>query len=330
MDLIKIVNVCISIVLPVYNSEESVENAIRSVLQQSYSNYELIVVDDGSTDGTSKIINKFKNEEKIRIIKKTNGGVSSARNVGLDNANGDYLMFLDSDDQLSSNCLESLVYYINIYKDIDLIIFSWKEQGTENRIRRVTDKKYFIDTDACINKIIKTNYECGGGYPWNKVWRVKTIKEQNVIPKFNEELVLCEDKEWAVRLLLSCKRILLVPDILYLYYVSENEHLSKIDFNIVEHKNNRKIMSFMKASVNINQVISERKPKLKICVSKQCMQDIILVCFKAIKNKNGALLDQAMPYYKRYVRKQKKNIGIKYWVMLGYIYISIFVFRNHI
>lgn len=327
MDLNKVANVCISIVLPVYNGEKSVENAIQSVLQQSYRNYELIVVDDGSTDKTNEIISKFKNQEKIRIIKKDNGGVSSARNAGINRVTGDYLMFLDSDDKLMDNCLDTLVHYIDAYKDVDLIVFSWKEQGVVNKIRRVTDKKNFVNADVCIEQIIKTDYECGGGYPWNKLWKVKAIKDQDIIPRFNEELVLCEDKEWAVRLLLNCKTILLIPDILYSYHITEEEHLSKIDFNIVDKKNDKKIMSFMKASINMEQVILGLRPQSRIyqSASRQSMQDIILVCFKAARNRNDVLLNQAVPYYKQYVEKRKKNISIKYWIMLCYVRMKIFV-----
>lgn len=312
--------ICISIVLPVYNGDERVEKAIKSVLNQSYSNYELIIVDDGSTDKTASILSKFKDKENIRIITKNNGGVSSARNMGISYVTGDYLMFLDSDDELMDDCLYRLAQYVDDHKDTDLIIFGWLEQGVKNNIRRITSRKIYVDAEGCIERIIKTEYECGGGYPWNKLWKISTIKkDQSRIPEFNQNLVLCEDKEWVIKLLLKCKTILLIPDILYRYYISEGDHLSKIDFNILDKKNDNRIMSFVKASVSIKQILSEAGSRSHQIANRQCMQDIIMVYFKAIRNRNDDLLNQVRPYFKKYVEKEKKNIGIKYWIMIFYL-----------
>lgn len=326
MDLSINENMCISIVLPVYNGEKNINNAIHSVLRQTYSNYELIVIDDGSTDKTREILNRYKDQEKIKILKKNNGGVSSARNVGLVNLTGDYLMFLDSDDQLMENCLAELVSYVEIYKDVDMIAYGWKEKKGKKVIRKITDEEKVIEADICIEKIIESDYECGGGYPWNKLWKVSAIKRDE-IPLFDEKLVLCEDKEWAVRLLLNCKKILIIPNILYLYYIVDDEHLSKIDFDIRDEKNNLKIMSFMESSVKIERSVMEKMPQTKLTriAMKRSMQDVILVCYKSIRNRNDTLFKQAILYYRRYTRSHKKNISIKYWLMLCYIHVKLFM-----
>lgn len=335
MNLGKRNNKCISIVLPVYNAEKSIENAIQSVLQQSYTNYELIVVDDGSIDRTSEVIKKYSSEERVRIIKKSNGGVSSARNIGINRAKGDYLMFLDSDDRLMDNCLTRLVEYIENYKEADLIIFGWKEEGSSNTIRKVADKSIFVDVVESIERIIKTDFGCGGGYPWNKLWRVNAIKNKDIIPAFNEKLILCEDKEWTVRLLLNCKRVLLIPDVLYIYHTTEKEHLAKVDFNIIDENNNKKIMSFMMASIYIEQMVEQLHPQTELFqyANRQNIQDIILVCFKAIRNNNDELLNLAAPYYKQYIENIKNrdsDIPLKYWIMLRYIHAKLFITGKHI
>lgn len=329
MDLNIEKNVYISIILPVYNGEKHIENAIHSVLRQTYSNYELIVIDDGSTDKTRDVLNGYKEQEKIQIIEKANGGVSSARNAGLANVTGDYLMFLDSDDELMENCLSELVNYVKIYKDVDMIAYGWNEQGEKKKTRRITDKEKEIKADTCIEKIIESDYECGGGYPWNKLWKVSAIK-RDVIPFFDEELVLCEDKEWTVRTLLNCKKILIIPSILYLYRIVDEEHLSRIDFDIREKKNDLKILSFMEASVKIEHSVLEVKPQTKLAriATQRSVQDVILVCYKAIKNRNDILFKQADLYYRRYAKKGKKNISMKHWLMLCYIYTKLFLTRN--
>ena len=108
----------ISVIIPAYNVENYIFRAIESVLNQTYSNYELIIVDDGSTDGTWDIIQSYaKNEKKMVIKKQKNSGVSKARNAGIEIAKGDFLVFLDSDDWLEINALETLIDFQIKYPD---------------------------------------------------------------------------------------------------------------------------------------------------------------------------------------------------------------------
>ncbi len=96
----------ISVIIPVYNAENFIGYCLDSVLSQSYDNYEIIAVDDGSTDNTSKILDEYSTKnEKIKVLKKENGGVSSARNLAIANASGDYVLFLDSDNAIPKGAL---------------------------------------------------------------------------------------------------------------------------------------------------------------------------------------------------------------------------------
>ena len=101
-------NELISIIVPVYNVEEYLDRCIQSVLNQSYKNIEIILVDDGSTDKSLEICNKYKKETKIKVFHKKNGGLSSARNFGMKKIKGKYIYFLDSDDYISINTIEIL------------------------------------------------------------------------------------------------------------------------------------------------------------------------------------------------------------------------------
>lgn len=104
----------VSIIVPVYNTEQYVERCINSILAQTYRNFELIIVDDGSTDKCVEIIDEYaKKDERIRVFHKENGGSSSARNHALDNAKGEYVSFVDSDDYIEPDFIESLVAPIN-------------------------------------------------------------------------------------------------------------------------------------------------------------------------------------------------------------------------
>ena len=97
----------ISVIIPVYNAKERLKICIDSIINQSYSNFEILIVDDGSTDGSDILCDELaKADKRIKVFHKENGGVSTARNMGIDNAEGKYLVFVDADDTLSSNGLE--------------------------------------------------------------------------------------------------------------------------------------------------------------------------------------------------------------------------------
>ncbi len=119
-------NILISVVIPVYNAEQYLDRTIQSVVQQSYKNWELIIVNDGSTDRTKDLLESYHVFDKIRVIHKTNSGVSHSRNVGAELAKGSYFCFLDSDDLLTPDCLRKRVEALGdqpalVHNDIEII-----------------------------------------------------------------------------------------------------------------------------------------------------------------------------------------------------------------
>ena len=129
----------VSIIIPIYNDEKYLEETVSSVCQQTYINLEIILVDDGSNDSSSHICDKLATKDKrIKVIHKSNGGLSSARNVGIDNANGDYLFFLDGDDFIERNTINVLVEPFKSYKNIGIVsapCFYKYEQGKKSIFR---------------------------------------------------------------------------------------------------------------------------------------------------------------------------------------------------
>lgn len=125
----------ISVIVPVYNVEKYVNRCIDSLLSQNYQNFEAILVDDGSTDNSLLICReREKQDNRIRVISKSNGGVSSARNEGIRNATGDHILFLDADDEFKSGLLEHCNEFIKNHDDVDVFNFSSTdcyEDGTE-------------------------------------------------------------------------------------------------------------------------------------------------------------------------------------------------------
>lgn len=231
----------ISIIIPVYNSENYIANTIESILNQSYKYFEIIIVNDGSTDKSLEICEKYNiKDERIKLVSKRNEGVSQARNSGLQYVTGDYLMFIDSDDYLEENSLKVIAKTMDKYH-LDLCIYSWNEVygGKKKLISLNSDD---ITFEELYSKILTEDYECGGGFPWNKVWNVKSIIKDSKFIEFRN-LKLYEDKLWCLmnldRLMRKSFKILSIP--LYNYRVNANS---------LSHSNNLEI----KKKNNINAI----------------------------------------------------------------------------
>ena len=140
----------ISIIIPVYNGENDIGRCLESITKQTYQNIEVIIIDDGSTDGTYKVCEKFAlNDNRINIIRTTNCGVSVARNIGLDNISGDYFTFMDADDVIKDTFLEILLNQMKSF-DIEMVICGMEETGDGTCVYRATypDGEYDISENS--------------------------------------------------------------------------------------------------------------------------------------------------------------------------------------
>lgn len=147
-----------SIIIPVYNTEKYLEKCLNSVFNQSFDDYEVIVVNDGSTDGSNEIITKYqKKHTNLIYISKLNGGLSSARNVGIGAAKGDYLLFLDSDDFYSNNFLKKLSHEIS--DDIDIVRFQVQDVYDNGDIVSYSDFVF-----SCLDGVSSFKYLCMSHY----------------------------------------------------------------------------------------------------------------------------------------------------------------------
>lgn len=148
----------ISIIIPVYNVKRFVKRCIKSIIDITYENLEIIIVNDGSTDGSEKLIEEFRTQDdRIKIVKKKNGGLSSARNAGLEIATGEYILFIDGDDWIDSDCVEKCLPYLN--KNIDIIMFSFiREYGSKSKSAAIFDSPviYFsgLDKEKLVRRLV--------------------------------------------------------------------------------------------------------------------------------------------------------------------------------
>ncbi|MCQ8260865.1 glycosyltransferase [Streptococcus suis] len=189
----------ISVIVPVYNSEKSIFNCIESILSQSFTDFKIYIVNDGSTDNSDKILTKFENHPKIKIVSKANEGVSIARNVGLDLAEGKYIAFIDSDDTIERDYLKTLVDNIN-YEDVTLAVSSYNVIDLEKNTKSTPSfSKNELDTDLAIEYIIS---EKGPqGYLWNKLFIAEIIHATNL--RFDSEIFMAEDLLFVINYLVD-------------------------------------------------------------------------------------------------------------------------------
>ena len=177
----------ISIIVPVYNAETTLDRCIRALIEQTYENIEIILINDGSKDGSLQICRCYEAEDsRIRVIDKPNGGVSSARNAGLDIATGAFIMFCDSDDWAEPNWCEELISH---YEEGCLVMCGHYVEGEQpylpHKIRAKHNAERYARQDFYKLKLLNFNA------PWNKIYRRAVIEAKNL--RFHRDLTNGED-----------------------------------------------------------------------------------------------------------------------------------------
>ena len=211
----------ISIIIPIYNSEKYLEKCLESVTTQSFKNIEILLINDGSTDNSLNICYKFeKKDSRIKIITKENSGVSGARNIGILNSVGEYIVFVDSDDYCQSNMIESIIKNIN---ENELLIFSYNKV-MKNKEINYSAGKIDINKNNIEEKIV--NEDRIGGYLWNKVFKSSIIKENKI--KFDSNITFCEDLLFVFEYVQKIEKIVYLEDTLYNYRIRKGSKTSNM------------------------------------------------------------------------------------------------------
>lgn len=216
-------NFLISVIIPIYNTEKYLEDCIKSVVNQSYENLDIILVNDGSTDKSKEICEKYaEKDSRIRLINQSNMGAAMAKNAGLNNIKGDLFMILDSDDLLQKNNIEILydcmqkeksdiieACYTTIYKEfknIDIHQNSKKENfNTENALKELIISRKFHQT------------------PWNKLYKTELLKDI----RFPKDKYI-DDEYWTYKLFANAKRITWINEVLYYYRQHEESTMGRM------------------------------------------------------------------------------------------------------
>ena len=212
----------VSVVIPAYNAVPYIEACVQSVLSQVYQQIEVIIVDDGSSDETLMVCERFQQmDSRVRVYHQENSGPSCARNWGMTKVSGEFLLFIDADDYLEPNAVSTLVEKMQSSK-ADVCCFAWRDVGVEEKIHTYTQEEMHIPKEKVIRNILFDDFLNGGGFLWNKIWRISAVASAGEIPQFDVELTKYEDKLWVLESLNVCRTIVSVNEPQYNCRLREN------------------------------------------------------------------------------------------------------------
>lgn len=207
-------NPLISVIVPIYNSENTISRCINSILSQSFKDFELLLVDDGSSDSSVTICESFcAIDKRVHIFKKQNEGVSAARNYGIDHAIGKWLAFTDSDDWVGNNYLESFIEQIQDGVDLYVEGVNILEGLNYTHTSTIRYKPRIIGREEALNELFSQRLS---GVIWNKLFCMDIVKQHGIC--FNKEIRLREDDDFTINYLSHINKVSFL-DICSYYYV---------------------------------------------------------------------------------------------------------------
>lgn len=300
----------ISVIIPVYNVEKYLECCIKSVLSLKCE-AEILLIDDGSTDQSGKICDSFaEKDSRIKVIHKENGGLSSARNTGIENSNGDYILFLDSDDFLDTEEAERLIQKTN--SGADIVLGLYREYYEKENVFKNEECTPFLENQGVISvdRFLKT-VPTDGQSCYLTAWRF-IVKREFIIKNnlYFFEGIYHEDEEWVPRLLFATDKINVTNCFFYCYRQARSDSImNKINpkrvrdtFTIMEHhqrlleKGNlnlvqKEFLLYRMASLFSNNIINYKsldKEDKKVAAEK--LKTYYSVCNKYLKGKRNSVI----------------------------------------
>lgn len=313
----------ISIIIPVYNTEKYVEKSINSILNQSYKNIELIIINDGSTDNSEKIIKRIIRDNKnIKYKKIKNSGVAHARNEGLRIATGRYVGFVDSDDFVSEKMYETL-YKTAIKEKSDIVTCAYSKCYIDRTVSIYPKDKSVFGKSVIESKNIFLN---SNPYITSKLFSMKLINKYSI--EFEEDLRIFEDLLFCYKLYLRANKISYVDELFYNYNCSNTSSLTN---------------SFSEKMFDVFKALDRLKEYADSIYEDKLDEQIEYVALKHIslrftsKSKNRKLLnkyvDQSFDYMKcnyKHYKKSKFFVGFKGFVKKNKFLVKLLVLKNNI
>ena len=301
----------ISIIVPIYNSGLYLEKCLDSIINQSYKNIEIILVNDGSTDNSKEICEKYKEKDKrIIFINQKNQGVSVARNEGLKKATGGYISFVYSDDYISENMLKKMIYKMLKY-DSEIVICG--NYNVNNKYQVYSMTPYFnekiLETKEAIEELL--NEKIFFSTVWGKLYNKKFFIKY----KFNEKTRIGEDLEILYNIFKESKRTIYIPDRLY-YWNNRNDSLTKEPYN-ESWESEIKICSKIIEDNKNQYEIKKSAIKRYVRINVTCINNIIKNDLKSKEENLKILKNNIKGFKKEYLKNEKVSTKNKIKFLLA-------------
>lgn len=304
----------ISIIVPCFNAERFIGNAINSVKMQTYTNWELIIVDDHSTDKTWELVNTIaKDDKRIKLLRANiNNGPAKTRNIGIDASSGDFLAFLDSDDTLKPNFLKRLIYAVNTYS-ADIVWCQFEEfysDKTSRLISNLIPKNQNISQREGLKLLFQ---DIQGSYAlWNKLFRKDLITSHHI--RFNERRFRGEDMQFVIEVFQSVNSIVCIDDPLYNHIIQNSNSI------MASYREND--LPLMLETISLFQNIADKydlDPGVGYYArhAKSILEQIFLISKK--DPENAKALIKSIKKSKEYLFAEKdisrKILPLSYWML---------------
>lgn len=210
-----------SIIVPTYNNEKYLANCLNSLLAQTFQDFEIIVVDDGSTDQTTKLLKAYKTNSHVRVHSQPNSGISVARNKGLKLSRGKFISFVDSDDYVTPDFLEKLISPLLQNSNIDITVCGYQEIYQDHKISHPLNPQIITGTEAAKNFLLKQqDFDI---LIWNKLCRKTLFEKHHILYPAGQ---IHEDNLTTYKLFAAAKKIQYLKDELY-FYQRKNSYITK-------------------------------------------------------------------------------------------------------
>lgn len=261
----------ISIIIPVYNSQKYLSRCIESILNQTFRNFEVILINDGSTDKSISICNNYiEIDQRVKLINQVNTGVSCARNRGIDEAVGRYIMFVDSDDTIEEDMVEYL-YNLIIKKDYDVAVcqYTLYKDGHDSKKKRKKEILEYYSNEKIMEEYIVSNLFRYS--PVNKLYKKSLIIQNNI--RFLTEIKYSEDAIFNYEIFSRVDKIIYSSESKYNYYLNEHSTVRTVT---------EKRLDILHGIVKIYYLISNRYPKYRYKISNNFIESSVAIIIDII------------------------------------------------
>ena len=280
----------ISVIVPAYNVEKYIKTCLDSLINQTYSNFEIIVINDGSTDQTEKILNEYESNPKIRIFSQKNGGLSAARNQGLNLANGELVCFIDSDDSVKSDYLEKLAAPFFEDSNIDITVCGYQEKFENSEINHVLKSQKITGAQATKDLLIKQ--QDFNILAWNKLYRKKLFSNNHIEYPAGQ---IHEDNLTTYKLFSHAQKVFYISDVLYIYQRTHSEITKNL---YSKEKTLKRLQVKEQMAIEAGQYLQDPNLKLSAEVA------LLLAYFAFLDHAISRQINQS--YYDVYLMKTRK------------------------